>query len=56
MSLLTGCLEIGFLAFLLNSFFLSSEFFPILWVFVGTSGACLALSRKKDKWPVVLKT
>jgi O-antigen ligase len=53
---IANSLELGFLAFLLNSFFLSSEFFPILWIFIGLSGSCYALSREKEKWPVVLRT
>ncbi|MFQ6102746.1 MAG: O-antigen ligase family protein [Candidatus Glassbacteria bacterium] len=42
---LTSSLELGFLAFLLNSFFLSSGFFPILWIFLGLSSASLAIAR-----------
>lgn len=38
-------LEIGFLAFLLNSAFLSSEFFPILWIMVGLASVTVRLAE-----------
>lgn len=41
------CLELGFLAFLLNSFFLSSEFFPLLWLFIGLSSALVRLTKQE---------
>jgi|GEM_PF-5366080 len=45
MWLLTNSLELGFLAFLLNSFFLSSGFFPLLWIFVGLATASVVIAR-----------
>jgi len=44
MWLVTNSLELGFLAFLLNSFFLSSGFFPILWIFIGLATASVAIA------------
>jgi hypothetical protein len=40
-------LEIGFLAFLLNSFFLSTEFFPILWFLLGLSSASRDIAARR---------
>jgi O-antigen ligase len=54
MWLLTNSLELGLLAFLLNSFFLSSGFFPILWIFVGLAlEIVLKRSRKNEIRPPV---
>jgi hypothetical protein len=44
--LCTVSLEVGFLAYLLNSLFLSSEFFPLLWIFIGLATVSLRLAEE----------